>query len=170
MAETDPFTQSYRGIWTLLEARQAFKDLVPVGNRIKYDSDTTRMPEKRETNTADLPEVRVMPMGGVYNLTVSSSHTRLVKRYQVQVATGDLRVQQYLHTLEIAVIAAMLHWPGTFLPMTWKTHRFVTKLEMGDAPEGRRITDIESNIQGWATMLSVSVTMHIPNDDLLAVE
>jgi hypothetical protein len=170
MAELDPLTQVFNAQWTLLENSETFKALVPVGNRIKFNQDTVRSPEKREGITADYPEVRIIPMGGLYQLTVSSSHTRFTKRFQVQVATGDRRVHLYLYPLEIAIIAALSKWPTVMLPMTWKGHGFFTLFELGEAPEGRRETDVLQGVEGWSAMMATKATLHIPNTDLTGVE
>jgi hypothetical protein len=167
--EKDFFTQTYDGLWTLLENNKTWCSYVPVGNRIKFGGNNNRKPIKDEILTADLPEFRIVPISGVYRLMISSSHTRLSKRYQLQAATGDMRTDVYLNQIEIYTVAALLHWIEVLKPMTWKGHQFFTKLEMGEAPEGLSQMNLQRGIKGWSTLMSVTADLYVSTSDLQGV-
>ena len=119
--------------------------------------------------SADFPEVKIIPVSGVYNLFATSNHTHFTKRFQIQVGTGDMRTDEMLFPLEIAIISAFTHWSEVMLPMTWKGHNFFTKLQMADAPEGQRQSDIQRGIAGWSVLMSTSADLYILTSDLQGV-
>ena len=92
----DPFSLAFTGLWSTLNASPAFTSVVPTTNQIHYDMGN-RQPEKvmgpaSNELPADRPLVRIQPRGGVSYLPsgIASNSTKLVKRYQILVALGDL--------------------------------------------------------------------------------
>lgn len=163
--EKDPFSKAFDGLWAVLENSPLFCQAFKEGNRIKYNT-TVRSPDKPEVNSADFPECRITPMRMSTKLLISSSSTFVDKAYQVQVALGDMRTNEYLHPLEFIVIAALANWQATLASLTWKAKPFIKLLLVGEAPEGKRQTDVNRGIASWSVMASITIQMYFHTPDL----
>jgi hypothetical protein len=173
---TDPFTQVYEALWGLLEAHPGFVGLVKVGNRIKYSGDSERQVDKPQALSADLPQVRLVPAGGAVEVGPSStSGCRIVEQLDVEVWSGDRRLQVALYPVKWEVLKALAGARDNL------GLAFVTKLRMGDAREALRAgpdwgdprTALKADpawlghrgrhggggVTGWVLVLRVSVEM-----------
>lgn len=103
---TDPFTEVLKAFWDMLESRPEFTSLVTIKNRIKLWEGSAK-PEKTKISVADLPEVAIIPIGGEYNPTASSSSVSITQVYRIVMVDGDLRLHKTFFPLKWAVLKAM---------------------------------------------------------------
>ncbi|MHA1220127.1 MAG: hypothetical protein ACTSQB_00160 [Candidatus Heimdallarchaeota archaeon] len=155
----DPFTQIYDGIWALLEANTAFTDLVKPRNRIKF-SGTNEKPTKAEVAFGDLPEVALIPTGGVDEFTLSSSSVALVRTFTIMIATGTLRLNKYLFPVEWACLKA-LHAGVDDLNLS-----FVQKFRVGNSTQYPDNDELNRGSAGWSSVIDIEVTIIVPKTDL----
>src|SRR4030042_2716449 len=87
MAETSPITQVHNAIWTMLEANTGFRNLVPIGNRIKCrgGSASPEVPGHRQT---DKPIVAVLPLGLRPHAEQTTSSSHLTAVWAIEEAGG----------------------------------------------------------------------------------
>ena len=81
----------------------------------------------------------------------------------------SMRLNLFLFPLEFYILAAYSHWREIMLALTYNTHTFVNKMTVGDAPEGRRKSDIDNSISGWSTLMTTSVDFYLPLIDLQGI-
>jgi len=181
MVEENPFTQLYGSIWKMLELWPGFEGLVCVGNRIKFSGEN-RDPMKKEILTADLPEVRVVPSGGAMNLHVTNKESNIKKSFQIQVSTGDQRVDAVgtelsgedelikvnvgLFPVEWEILRALTTWSETIYKLTWKGEEFVKDLSVVGLTEGASQADLNRGIRGWSAVVTIQVDMYFENSVL----
>ena len=144
--------------------------LVPVKNQIRYDT-SVRQPEMTRGADAtelpaDRPLVRLQPNGGAALLLVTSSSTKMIRRYQLLVALGDLRVNAWLHPLEFIIIGALSDWQSVLMRLTWKGDQFIKALHVKDIPEGRNTVDAAKGMHTWAALFSLDVEMWFTSSKL----
>lgn len=171
MQSSDPFSLVYRALWSMLESHTGFTGLVRTGNRIKF-SGAGRDPMKSEILSADLPEVRIVPAGGPPMLMRTSSSGSVVKRFQIQIATGEQRTDQTesLFAVEWEIIKAMHGWEAVLgaLEITIGEGEsavdvaFVKRCTAGEISEGVTDTDLNRGIRGWSAVWSCEVEMWFP--------
>ena len=152
--ETDPFTQVYDKIWDMLEANSSFTDMVKIGNRIKV-SGTDPHPLKKEVMDSDIPEVMILPRGGLHHINFSSSSVRLGRVYTIAITTNNLAANRYLFPLEWIIFGVFVSSNQT-LDLTFKA---TYELSQSD----QTIEDILLNrgVEGWASTIDIIVTIVI---------
>jgi len=160
----NPFVQVYNALWDLLEAHAGLTDLVPVGNRIKMVDDN-RDPIKDQISSADVPELRLVPIGGTPHIFRTSSSSSCIKRYEIQISSGHQTVEM-LYNVEWEILRAMMSWIPTLMDLTWEGKKFVKLVRPGEMPEGVTSQDLNRGIVGWSTLWACEVTMWFHSDDL----
>lgn len=115
----DPFTLVYDALWELLETHEEFHDKVRLGNRIKFSSYGPDDPIKHEVATADMPEVRLICVGGTPHLQRASGVSFVKKRFEVQVLVNDLRYTEELFPLDWEIYRAMSKWEAVLDALQW---------------------------------------------------
>lgn len=165
MSEQDPATQVYNALWDMLEAHKGFTDLVRVGNRIKM-SGRKRRPIKDEVSEADLPEVRIIPAGGEPHVQRTSNGSSLVKRFAIQVSTGEEVVDVKLFPVEWEIYRAMSKWAVTLQALKWNGRSFVNLARPLEITEGVSDSDLNRGIVGWSTVWMCEVIMWFTTADL----
>ena len=177
MAIQDPFSLAFSGLWSVLNASPAFADAVPTSQQIRYDSNS-RQPEKsRGSEASDLPAdrplVRIQPNSGADFLPsgISSSSIKMVKKYQLLLALGDLRVNMWLHPMQFIIAAALADWERTLWTINWAgpvcTEQFIKVMRVSDIPEGKNMADAAKGIQTWASLFNISLEMWFTRQNLL---
>ena len=164
-AYVDPIGQMIEALWTLLEAHAPLTSMVKTGNRIKYTGEN-RDPEKRQIADADLPELRIVPVGSTPHPLRTSSSSTIVKRFRVEVSTGDQRIDAGLTALEWEVYRALVNWFNTLAALTWKDHPYVKQMKTNDVKDGKSQRDLERGIHGWAAVWECEVEMWFQTSDL----
>jgi hypothetical protein len=158
--EKDPFSKIYDALWATLDANAEFVGRVRPQNEIRY-AGAARNPEKEDVQPADLPEVRIVAAGWQQNLYATSDATSVVRRWQIQVRTGDRRLEVQVYPVEFEILRAFAAWDtvaGGLKGLTWNGQdlRCVPVFRTGgdEALDPRATT-----IAGWTAVLTVSVEM-----------
>ena len=171
MATTNPITQVYEAIWTLLLARSDVADNVKAGNRIDLTGDN-RDPLKQSGGMgADLPEIMVTSRSiGLWDHR-TSGNTTFTKEFAIRVKTDSqlLADPNYeatgLFDLEFAIIRAMTNWVDTMTALTWNDKTFVQRCELRDGEES--IAD-DRAYKGWQVLWRGEVEFWFLTADLTA--
>ncbi len=152
----DPLSQIHSALWDTLEASEDFCELVKSGNRIKMPV-AWRSPEKERLASADLPQVRIVPValvaGGIVSgIPRTSSSDVITLRWEVQVQTGDQRANELLFPIMWAIWRAMSAWENGFSAVDWEGATQVYTSQVGDAVLGQSDVGLASDIRGWSTI------------------
>jgi hypothetical protein len=164
MSADNPLKQIYNAIWSLLEARSELTDLVLIGDRIKYIG-SSRAPEKNEVLSTDFPEIRVIPVQSKPHLDQDSTSSGWIVVWQVQIASGDQRLQTVLD-VEWEVYRAMQTWRTHVMPLTWKGKEFVhlaRPIETVWELDNKRLN---RGIRGWSAVWAGETHMNFTTADL----
>lgn len=148
MSTDNPFSQVYDALWGLLESHEGFTGLVRVGNRIRYDA--ARDPDKDVHTTTDLPEVRLVPTGGTPLVQTTTSSTQIKLTYEIQVSSGDLRLDAALYPVAWEILCAVTKWHDELRKLTWRGNRFVVHGRAVSLETGISDSDVARGISGWA--------------------
>lgn len=163
----DPFSQVYDALWDLMERHTPFAKLVKPANRIKYSG--RRQPEKQSIADSDYPQVRILPAGSEVHHERTSSSGSIIKRFEVQIATGDRRVDERVFPLQWEIIRAMHGWQTVLNALTWEEVAFVTSARLLDLQDGLTLDESQERIIGWAAVWACEVLMFFPTTKLQPV-
>lgn len=174
--EQDPFTQVYHALWRMLEAHKGFTGLVRIGNRIKL-SGSRPDPTKQLPAAADLPEVRVIPAGGAPHIQRTSDSGSVVKRFEIQLNTGQVRVDQEgtdslgaaIFPIEWELLRAMHGWQRVLGVLTWNGKTFVKLMRPGKIEERLHESGDKHGLRGWSAIWACDVEMWFTTVDLAPV-
>ncbi len=164
MAATNPITMVLEELWDLLELNSGFTDLIPVGNRIKYSetgSGYDDEPEKFGVSSADLPEVRIIGVGGG-PMRETSNMTFTTRHFAVQMSSGS-RQMAIGDNVVWEIIRALSDWKTTMEALTWNSKTFVDDCAL--ARTQSKLTD-DRGVTGWVTVWAAAVQMHFTTSDL----
>lgn len=168
MAERDPYSKVVDGLWELLEAKEGFIAAFPVGNRIK-STGMSRDQIKDQISDADLPEIRIIVARSSPNEQRSSNTTFDRVTFEIQVASGDQRLD-HLHLplkwLVFCAAARMLDAPNALAKLTWNGKTFVHMVEATTVVEGVTEQDLMRKIHGWTAIWAIDVQLHFTTADL----
>ncbi len=121
MAAPDPIGDIQARLWTLLESRSDFTDLVTPKNRIK-DAESDSQRSGRElgegTRAGDTPRVRIMPATAPLSLWNTSSSSKVVWQFRIEVDTGEKRPASILLPLCFAITRAIGNWQDATAGLT----------------------------------------------------
>jgi len=170
----DPLTMVYNSVRDMLLAHPAFCDNVKPGNVITFTAEHTRdiEPVKENINTADLPEVRIVPVSVIPHLDSDSDNSTLLLRLKIELATGEIRVDRLIFPLIWETFRAMQTWTDHILTLRWNSKRFVTharpiaSILLGtDFP-----LELIRGVEGWTGVWEYEVLMHVNTVDLANTE
>jgi len=162
----DPITQVYNALWALLETHTPFTQLVALKNRIKYTG-INRDPEKEQVLTEDLPEVRIVPTDTTPHLQATSSTTKILKKFRIEVASGDQRVDAGLFAIEWEIYRALLGWQTTLMALKWNDKAYVVNCRPSTVKDGlMRQSDIERGVRSWVSIWECEVEMYFTTADM----
>lgn len=167
----NPFTLVFDALWSMFENSPVFVADVAQGNRIHYNLSNDPNPSKTEIQDSDLPEVQLITGGaGDTNLYCTSSTSRITKRYQILVATGDLRLQNYLNQIQWDIFCCFTGWQELLGALTWPVnddaHHFVKRSALLDCEEGLDNSRENRGIIGWSAIWMAEVEMHFNTIEL----
>jgi hypothetical protein len=156
--EKDPFSKIYDALWATLDADAEFVCRVRPQNEIRY-AGTARNPEKEDVQPADLPEVRIVAAGWRQNLYATSDTTSVVRCWQIQVRTGDRRLEAQVYPVEFEILRAFAAWDtvaGGLKGLAWNGQdlRCVPVFRTGCE---ETLDPRAASIAGWTAVLTVSV-------------
>ena len=165
MIDTDPFTLVYDALWSMLDSHTDFQELVKKGNMIRF-SGKNRDPVKAEISVSDVPEVRLVPMGGTPHLQRTSNSSSVLEKFEIQLSSGDQRVDYALFPVKWAIYRAMSDWATILEALTWKGRTFVKLARPMSTADGVTESDLRRGIDGWASIWSIEVHMWFANTDV----
>lgn len=165
MPDIDPITLCYDKLVTMLSEHVGFMTLVKKKNLITF-SGKNRDPIKSEVSTGDLPEVRVLPRGGVPHIQRTSNSSSMIERFEVQISSGDQRVGAVLFPVKWEVYRALSGWAAALQALLWKSKTFVKLARPIDVSDGVAEDDLRRGIEGWASIWSVEIHMWFATTDL----
>lgn len=152
---TDPFTETYDALWTLLEGDTELASAVRLMNRIKLTG-TNPKPAKESVQNADLPELMLMPTGGAMDLIATSTSTKIEQVYALRLATADVRVSQAgsIFPAKWEMLKAL-----TNIKRTLMTLSYVTDVRVQEFEETLEDDDANRGAQGWSLTIPIVVEM-----------
>lgn len=165
MLLVDPITLCYEKLVDMLSEHTGFTTLVKTGNLIRF-SGKNRDPIKSQVSVSDLPEVRVVPRGGVPHIQRTSNSSSMIEVFEVQIASGDQRVDAALFPVKWEVYRALSGWASALMALTWKSKTFVKLVRPIDISDGVAEGDLRRGIEGWSSIWSVEIHMWFSTVDL----
>lgn len=167
----DPFTKVYNAIWEMAADFAPLTELVSVSNRISFSVDGNRSPVKNNIASGDLPELILMPTGGMSNLHYATGVSNVTKTFQWVLSTGDFRIHEGgLFPIEFALMRAMCNWRLVVAAVTWNGKTYVKRCDLTDLSEGESNSEQNRGIKGWSALWSCEVDMFFKTSDLRSVE
>ena len=165
MSADNPLKKVHNATWTLLEARAELMALVKVGNRIKYIG-SSPSPEKNEGLGTDFPEMRLLPVGMKPHLQETSTTSKLIVVWQIQIASGDQRLQELLD-IEWELYRALKTW-STHLreALTWQGKEFVTLARPLETKIVLGNKEADRGIRGWSAVWTGETQLNFTTSDL----
>ena len=168
MTETDPLTQLHDAIWVMLEDDAAFCQLVQRQNRVKYPV-TSRLAAKDSVQSADLPEVWVVPVRAVPHVDNTSGSSRLLVTWEIRVTTGDQRPQTTLLPLTWILFRALANWKTRLRALTWGGNTFVVSCVPSGVTFGEVDLELERGVSGWVALWVVETDILVSSTALRGV-
>lgn len=164
---SNPFSMVYSELWNLAEANSELISLVQLRNRIRYDLDDNRDPEKRVTMDSDMPELSLMSTGLTGNMWNTSSTSTCTRTYEWMIVTGDMRITERLLPVEWALFRAMHGWKTILTALQWEGKSFVKRAALTNIQDGILRPDSRQNVpRGWACIWGIEIEMHFSVGDL----
>lgn len=160
----DPFSMVHDALWVMVERNQNILDMVKPGNRIKFDKQNEPLQRKMD---ADLPELILVPGGGTYGGKDNSTQSTVVRTYEWQIATGDIRLQPIYNKLMFEMYRSMIDWNCVLCPLLWCDCPFVNGFRMIQHIEGQLSTEQNKSIPGWSALWTCEVDFSFPRKLLL---
>lgn len=164
--EANPLVQVYGALVDLLRSRERLRGMVRVGNVLRLTGDD-RSPFKEETLSADYPELRVITTDATPHLQRTSNSTTIVKRYEVQISTGDQRVELLL-AIEWEIHRALSSWSTKLSGLTWMDKKFVKLARPTQVQDGVSNVDLNRGVTGWSSIWTYEVEMWFTTTDMQA--
>lgn len=167
MESTDPFSRIEQALWNALTGYQPFAELVRDGNLIRNVEDEHRKPTRAE---ADLPEVRLRPVGGPQHLFSTSTSSQITQTWRLQIATATLHTRALtpvgLNAIKWQALCAMVGATEQRLGLP-----FVTDVRIGEVSDQDSIFDAEQImlLRGWITGMVITVVCHFRTADIAHV-
>lgn len=157
---TDPYTQVYDALWTLLSGRADFTALVKLGNRINYSG--SEDPAKQVVQSADLPECEMRVGTFEFDLFKTSSSTESMQTYELRITTGDTRLDVGLFPIQYEVLKALAS-TGNNLGLS-----FVQDINVTGGVDSLDDDEMKRGKRGWVLRITIAVMMTFATSDLTA--
>jgi len=157
----DPFTQVYNALMALFAGDIDLTALVRPGNRISFTADDNPVPIKDAINTADLPEISLVPTGtGSSRFTTTGVVTQ--QAFRLEVTTGDMRADELLFPLKW-ILTKRLTRARNPLGLD-----FVKAIEVVDMPSTLDDEDQERGHDGWTFDIAIIAHLAFTSTELSA--
>ncbi len=163
--ERDPYSKVIDGLWQLLEAKKGFIEAFRPANRIKY-TETSRDPVKEQISDTDTPEIRIIVARSSPNEQRSSNTTFDLATFEIQVTSGDQRLDYRHLPLKWLIFRAMVNAPAALATLTWNGKAFVLLPQAATVDEGVAERDLMRGIIGWTAIWAINVQMQFATADL----
>jgi hypothetical protein len=157
----DPFSLVYNALWDLLEASPEFEDAVREKNRVKFVGSNNRSPIKDRVQTADLPEVRIVPTTIFPHIQRSSTSSSVDITFEIQTSTGEQVLDQPLTLFPVqwCILMAMSNWELHLKQLTWHNDHFVKLAKPTEASLGVSDDDLNRGVKGWSAVWACSMQL-----------
>lgn len=155
----NPLVMVFDAFWEMLEAHDGFTSLVPAGSRVKFNKAIDRDPSKDQMLPADFPEVRVVPTGLTPHLERTSTSSSVLMKLEIQISTGDRRVQKFLYPVTWAIYRALLGWKDKLAKVEYLGQKLVKLCKPTEVAEGVSNADLNRGIAGWSAIWSGEVEL-----------
>lgn len=167
MAEqTDPYTIVLGGLYTLLLRQTELARRVNARNIITFTG-ADRDPIKPEVSEADLPEIRIVAIGSRPMEHGSSSLSTDTALFEIQVASGDQRLDHQHFPLKWEIFRAMrTGLDSTMKALRWNEKQLVLSTALVRATEGVLDSDLNRGIKGWSGLYGVEIEIQFRTLDL----
>lgn len=168
MASTDPpDMQVHEAIWSTLLGRADFVSLVESGNQDKLTALDIARPVKFQMHHADVPDVRVEPVGFTFvSLDHTSGSAWVTHVWKIQLTTGDL-ISDAMSTINWMVIRAFMDWRTHIKVLEWKSVEFTTVVRLKHGESTTDNSEANRDQEGWSTIWVVEVDFKFRPADLL---
>lgn len=166
LVEINPLTQVYNALVDMLREREVLKGMVRPGNFIRLSGEMDD-PLKEEVLSADFPEIRIISIATIPHHQRTSNSTSLLKSFQIQISTGDQRVDLLL-ALEWEIHRALIGWQAKLLTLTWNDKTFVKLSKPSQIQDGVSDTDLNRGIKGWSAIWTCEIEMWFTTTDMQA--
>lgn len=157
-----PFDLLYRQLIVDVKATPEWASVLKERNLITFDSQTN--PEKRQVQTADLPELVIYMSGLRGNLHASSSTCLLTTTWQYMISSGVFDSSK-INALVFGTIRALSNKAELF-KLTWTNRAFVRDVRLFNADQGLSNPAANRNIQGFSCLLSAEIDVSLLISDL----
>lgn len=155
----DPYTAAVEGLWALLESKEYFTDLVGESNRIKFTG-ANRAPVKAVAGEGDLIEVRILPASSEPHAERTSSGESEHVTFEIQVATGDQRIDARIFPVHWAITRALNDVSAYLIAnVTFSGNSVVMDAEVESGRFGVSQADLNRGIKGWSAIHSIRVKL-----------
>lgn len=162
MAEKDPLTQVYEGIWEQIENRRTLHDLIPVGNRINFlDVDLAKLNEL----PADTPQIMVTPAGTFAAPENTSNSSFFTEQFDVRLSVGGLVLANYFK-IKFEAYRALIDWRTHNATLTWAGKSFFVHSTIGSIDD---VINDALAIRGWLSILRIEVMLSFSTLELIGV-
>jgi hypothetical protein len=161
---SNPLSAVYAKLWDAAEAHPVLAAL-STANKIKFE---TRQPIREQLQSADVPELMLVTVGGTSSLSSSSSSTRLTKRFDWVLTTGDMRLDEVMFPLSWALLEAMVASRMPLFALTWGGATYVKRVQEMQIREGESESARRTNVRGWTAVQSIEVEMHFHTATLIS--
>lgn len=161
----NPFQMVYDALWNMLEDDVRFKNLVVVGNRLKFKDreDATR---QEHTSTADYPKVQLLLGQITGNLLHSSSSSRITRDYTWLIEAGEF-VYNTITPIEWTIVANTTKWCSKLTGLIWKEQHFVKEVNLVQADMDKFAKELrERGLNGWLAIMTIRVNMYFATSGL----
>jgi hypothetical protein len=164
--QTDPYTIVLGGLYTFLLRQTELARRVKVRNIITFTG-PDRDPIKPEVSAADLPEIRIVSIGSRPMEHSSSCMSTDTALFEIQVASGDQRLDHQHFPLKWEIFRALRHGlESTMKALQWNERSFVLSASLVRVTEGVLDSDLNRGIKGWSGLYGVEVEMQFRTIDL----
>lgn len=171
---TNPFCKTYDAVFEILFGGEnnALADMVRVGNRINFgtESERDRSPTKPTVTTADLPEVRLIDVGGTLNLHANSSSLSYIQQLSLYTQTGDWRYANFISLLNWYTIVNMSKWRTLLTSLRWNEKPFVKNILNTPIQIGAQNPERSNAVAGWTSIWQMQLELRIDNVDIVYKE
>lgn len=163
----NPFQMVMTELWQLPQQHPTFRQLVRVGNRIRYDGTDYGDPHKKEIQSADTPEVVLTSETASVKMHATSSTSSVTRQYSWLIASGDFRINEVLLQVEWALFVGMLKWKEIISPLEYRGQRFAKRMDVVSVVGGQSDAQRNRGIKGWSAIWRCEVEMHFKTAELL---
>lgn len=160
-----PYTLVLREFKDVLLDYADFARLVDEHNIITYTG-ADRSPDKDQITESDLPEVRILLAGSLPGQHASSCMSGDTVTYEIQVSTGDQRLDALHLPLKWEVFRALRQCEPRLRLLEWNGKPFVLSAMAISVSEGVANADLNRSIIGWSAIWACQVRMYFTTLDL----